>query len=204
MLEGVAPFSARGTRAPPSAAANSPDVTVRVGTPGQRQQDNITIAGNPALAALAPSLGAHLPFSRVLHNHAANSILQKQKLGCLVYPQGLLIFRKNSGLGIRTSLADSVTNWEFNPELDQSLSASPVLTCKFPGPTIQAVRSRDPSTCPDPTPVTEMSAFLLKSDPVASHSSWAPRGQQQLLHGQLGRGNQQTNSPTSAFSSLSR
>ena len=93
-----------------------------------------------------------------------------------MYLQGLLIFRKNSGLGIRTSLADSVTNWEFNPELDQSLSASPVLTCKFPGPTIQAVRSRDPSTCPDPTPVTEVSAFLLKSNPVASHFLGAPKG----------------------------
>ena len=83
---------------------------------------------------------------------------------------------KNSGLGIKTSLADSVTNWEFNPELDQSLPASPVLTCKFPGPTIQAVRSRDPSTCPDPTPITEMSAFLLKSNPVASHFLGAPKG----------------------------
>ena len=58
--------------------------------------------------------------------------------------------------------------------MDQSLSASPLFTCKFLGPTIQAVRSRDPSTCPDPTPVAEMPAFLLKSDPVASHSSWVP------------------------------
>ena len=58
--------------------------------------------------------------------------------------------------------------------MDQSLSASPVLTCKFLGPTIQAVRSRGPSTCPDPTPVAEMPAFHLKSDPVASQSSWVP------------------------------
>ena len=30
--------------------------------------------------------GAHLPFSRVLHTHSANSLLGKQKLGHLVYP----------------------------------------------------------------------------------------------------------------------
>ena len=145
---------------------------MHVRTPGQRQQDEVTIAGNPAPAAPAP----RGPFALFQSRPHPLCKLASAETEAWMSRVSLRVFSFSEKLRarVRTSLADSVTNWEFKPELDQSLSASPALTCKFLGPTIQAVRSRDPSTCPDPTPVAEMPAFLLKSDPVASHSSWVP------------------------------
>lgn len=69
-------------------AANTPHVTVRVGTPGQHQQGEAAIAGNPAPAA--PASGPFALSSESAHTHSANSRFMETKAWMSCVSQSLL------------------------------------------------------------------------------------------------------------------